>query len=339
MARGKPTNDFIKGQVIAYSDTLSARTTAKKLKIPKSTVSDIIKNYKICGTNVNKSRSGRPKMSTPRQDRILVRESLRNRWLTSPVLKNVWENQTGMAVSVSTVKRRLCFAGLNGRIARRKPLLLPRHVAARLSWAKEHRDWTVEMWRKVVWSDESKFNIFQSDGRTYIRRRESEEFRRECVVGTVKHGGGSVMVWGCICGDEKGMMLRVETTMDRFKYMDILEDGMIPSAWSMRGLDYVFMHDNAPCHRANIVQDWFSQHDVTVSSWPAQSPDLNPIENLWDHMKREQKKTPSTSKDSLWKNLQDIWNNIPSSTIDNLISSMPLRIEEVIRAQEYHTKY
>ena len=113
MAGGKPTNDFIKGQVIAYSETLSARTVANKLKIPKSTSSDIIKNYKMCGTNVNKSRSGRPKMSTPRQDRILVRESLRNRWLTSPVLKNVWENQTGMAVYVSTV---LCFAELNGRI-------------------------------------------------------------------------------------------------------------------------------------------------------------------------------------------------------------------------------
>ena len=66
----------------------------------------------------------------------------------------------------------------------------------------------------IVWSDESKFNLFHSDGRTYVRRRTSEEFDERCVTGTVKHGGGSVMIWGCISGDGKGMLVRVRGTLD-----------------------------------------------------------------------------------------------------------------------------
>lgn len=105
------------------------------------------------------------------------------------VLNYLVLDRTGLT---STVKRRLITAGLNGRIARRMPLLLPRHKITRLEWVKAHAQWTNDMWKRVVWSDESKFNIFKSDGRTYIRRRKSEEFNEDCVIGTVKHGGGIV---------------------------------------------------------------------------------------------------------------------------------------------------
>ena len=134
-------------------------------------------------------------------------------------------------------------------------------------------------------------------------------------------------------------MLRVETTMDRFEYVRVLEDGMIPSAWAMRGLDYIFMQDNAPCHRAQYVTDWFEEQQVSVMSWPAQSPDLNPIENLWDHMERKLRDMPCTTKEGLWENLQHIWSSIPSDTIQNLVQSMPKRVEAVIEAHGGHTKY
>ena len=87
------------------------------------------------------------------------------------------------------MKRRLVAAGLHGRIARRKPLLLPRHCVQCLEWAKSHSSWSVEHRMRIVWSDESKFNLFHSDGQTYVRHRTSEEFDERCVTGTVKHGG------------------------------------------------------------------------------------------------------------------------------------------------------
>ena len=299
----------------------------------------LLKHIKILAHVKIKKRPCRPKLSTSRQDRKLVLSSLRDRWLTSPILKNIWRNETGVVASTSTVKRRLITAGLNGRIARRKPLLLPRHKITRLEWAKARAQWTDDMWKRVVWSDESKFNIFKSDGRTYIRRRKSEEFNEDCVIGTLKHGGGSVMVWGCICGDQRGMLLRVDTTMNAHRYLQVLEDGMIPSAWAARGLDFIFMHDNAPCHRANIVSKWLSEQDIEVTAWPPQSPDLNPIENLWDYIERQVDKLPSTTKEDLWKNLKSVWDVIPSTVIENLVCSMPRRVTEVIKAKGCHTKY
>ena len=137
--------------------------------------------------------------------------------------------------SSSTVKKRLIHVGLNGRLSRRKPLLLLRHKQQPLQSAKEHRDWTEDMWSKVVWSDESKFNFFHSDGQMYIRHRLSEEFNEDCIQGTVKCSGSSVMVWGCICGNEKGILVQVKGKMDKFQYLEILENAMIPSTWSIRG--------------------------------------------------------------------------------------------------------
>ena len=95
-------------------------------------------------------------------------KSIRDQKLTAPLLKNIWKEDDNVMASLSTVKRRLIDAGLNGKISRRKPLLLPRHKQQSLQWAKDHRDWTEDMRKKVVWSDESKFNLFHNDGRTYI---------------------------------------------------------------------------------------------------------------------------------------------------------------------------
>ena len=86
--------------------------------IPKSTVNDIIKRYRKYGQQGNKNKSGKPKLSSSRQDRVLVRSCISDRWLTAPILKNMWSSETGVMASTSTVKRRLADAGLNGRIAR-----------------------------------------------------------------------------------------------------------------------------------------------------------------------------------------------------------------------------
>ena len=111
------------------------------------------------------------------------------------------EKFIGKKVSVSTVRRSLNDSGLYGRVARRKPLLNDKHRRKRLDFAKRYQSWTSEDWKKVIFSDESRFQLFYSNGRTYVRRRKGEEFNENCVVSTVKHGGGSVMVWGCFSAD------------------------------------------------------------------------------------------------------------------------------------------
>ena len=137
---------------------------------------------------IQKSRSvtdepqpGCPKLSSKREGRSLVLKSIRNCKLTAPLLKNIWKEEDIAMASSRTVKRRVIDARLNGRISRRKPLLLPRHKQQHLQWAKDHMDWTEDMWKKALWSDKSKFSLFYSDGWMYIQRRLSEEFNEDCI--------------------------------------------------------------------------------------------------------------------------------------------------------------
>jgi hypothetical protein len=103
----------------------------------------------------------------------------------------------------------------------------------------------------------------------------------------------------------------------------------------------VFQHDNDPKHRAKSVQEWLSDQPFQVMEWPPQSPDLNPIEHLWAHLKRQLNKYDSPPKGilELWDRVEEQWNKIDRATCLHLIESMPRRIEGVIEAKGRWTKY
>ena len=183
---------------------------ASRVKCSHSAVSKTLKRLKESGSVDDRPLSGRPRLSSARDDRELVRFSLRKRRLTSTQLKREWNETSLVSCSSRTVRRRLDDAGLYGRVARKKPLLTDRHKTIRLNWAKEHNDWSVDDWYRVIWSDESKFNLFGSDGRVYVRRKAGEDFLPECIQQTMKFGGGNVMMWGCVSGEGVGPLVRVE---------------------------------------------------------------------------------------------------------------------------------
>ena len=99
-------------------------------------------------------------------------------------------------LSTSTVQRRLCVSGLQGRIAAKKPLLKDTNKKKRLALAKKHKQWTLDQGKSVLWSDESKCEIFVSNHLVFVRRRVGEWMISVWVVPTMKNGGGGVMVWG-----------------------------------------------------------------------------------------------------------------------------------------------
>ena len=225
-------------------------------------------------------------------------------------------------------------------MAARKPLLSARNRKARLDFASEYRDWTVEQWRQVLWSDESSVELFDCRRRVYVRRRQGERFREECLVPSVKFGGGKLMIWGCFSGTGLGEICRVEGTVDQKKYQAILQETMLPSANRLFGREkFVFQHDNAPCHAARSVADFLHQKKISVMKWPPQSPDLNPIENLWSILKRKVGLTKPSSLPELWENLRQSWQQISQAEIDKLIASMPQRIKLVIKAKGGATRY
>lgn len=124
-----------------------------------------VRKYQTSGSVSNKQRPGRPKITTPAEDRAMVITSKRNRRKTAPEIAAEMNISRPKPVSVTTVKRRLRQAGLYGRIAMWKPLFSKENLAKRLAWVREHTDWALEDWTKVLWTDESKFLTFGSNKR------------------------------------------------------------------------------------------------------------------------------------------------------------------------------
>lgn len=319
----------------------SLRKIARELKATPMGIKKIIDKHIETGSTADKRRSGRPKKTTPHTDRVLVRMSLQDRRLTAPQLGRKLSEEHGVTLATRTVRQRLLKAGLRGCVAAKKPLLSATNVCRRLAFAKAHKDLTVDDWKHVLFSDESSFELFLSSKRVIVRRRVGEKFSKNCIAPTVKHGGKSLMIWGCMSGYGLGHLYRCTGSMNQHQYIDVLQNTMFPSASALFGQlnSFFFQHDNAPCHKAKTVTDFLRRNQVAVLDWPAQSPDMNPIENLWSVMAKNIEGKRPSNLDSLWLILQDAWNNIDDVTITRLFESMPNRMKHVIKARGYHTKY
>ncbi len=147
----------------------------------------------------------------------------------------------------------------------------------------------------------------------------------------------SVMIWAAMSSAGVGPM---KSTVNAAIYQEILEHFMLPSADKLYGdADFIFQQDLAPAHTAKGTKSWFNDHGVTVLDWPANSPDLNPIENLWGIVKRKMRDTRPNNADDLKAAIKETWASIPPQQCHKLITSMPRRIEAVIKAKGAPTKY
>jgi hypothetical protein len=145
-----------------------------------------------------------------------------------------------------------------GRVACRKPLLSSRNVIKRLRFAREHVKWTKRKWSKVLFTDESKFDLSGSNRRTFVRRLANERYKKECLTPTVKHGGGNIMVWGGISTKGVTQLKRVEGIMDKKMYHSILVYHAIPEGKRLLGKGFVFQEDNDPKHSSNYCRNYLA---------------------------------------------------------------------------------
>lgn len=318
----------------------SQRQVAAALGVSRGAVERAISIHRTTGGFESLPRSGRPRSTTDRDDRILVRMSLTNRRLTAPDIRKSLSNDYGVHVSARTVQNRLLDVGLYGRIARRKPLISEKNRVARLTWAREHVNWSDGQWENVLWSDESKFNLFGSDGQILVRRRAGEEMNPACVVPTVKHGGGCIMVWASMSAQGTGPIRLVEGIMNQHQYRCILEETMLPAAETIfANRRWIFQHDNDPKHTARSVKQWIDEKGIENMWWPAQSPDLNPIEHLWNEVDYSVKSSRPSSKAELFQVVSEAWGNIPANRCRTLVESMGRRCQAVIVSKGGPTKY
>ena len=199
--------------------------------------------------------------------------------------------------------------------------------------------WSQEKWLIVHFSDESEFLLIGSDGKTYIRRKVGEELSPKCFKACVKFNGGIVMVWEMISGDDVGPLVRLQGKINAGVYKQLVKDHVLPVLRNLTKQPSIFMKDNALCHKAMVVMNFLKAENVTVMDWPPQSPDLNPIENVWKTLGEHSKARNPKITEQLWNALQEEWNKITQQDINKLISSCSRKCQSVIKTKGLHTKY
>ena len=309
------------GQAIAWKGILSIETIAKKLDRDPTTISRLFQRYEKTGTHQRKSGSGRPRKTTPREDRRIVREAQSNRRASSRSLKQ----SLSLDVSPKTIRNRLHEVGIRSYWTTKKPFISETNRKRRIAWAKKHIHWTKEQWHQVLWSDESPFTL-RYQGKRRVWRSHNERYLPECTTATVKHDK-KVNVWGCFSAQATGDLHLVQGNLEQRQFHSILVHHMRPSADRIFGdSPWIFQQDNDPKHTAKINQQYLANKKIKVLDWPAQSPDLNPIENLWSILGHKLRDRTPTSTESLMQLLQHEWNQLPTSLLQGLVDSMPQKV-------------
>lgn len=248
-------SDAIKSKILFLkNDKTSNREIARIVGYNEAAVRRFLKKYEEIGDIGRKKGSGRKSKLSDRDDRIIKRAAIKDRFASAKNIRDELQTSSLKQVSTRTVQRRLNKLGLRALKPAKKPLLTIKMKQKRLQWARERSTWTEQDWEKVVFSDESKFNLFGSDGKTTVRRRKGERYAEQCILPTVKHSP-SVMVWGAITFNKVGPIVFLEGTMNAAKYKSILETHVLPLIQEMENYveNPLFQDDSAPCHRAKSV--------------------------------------------------------------------------------------
>ena len=249
----------------------------------------------------------------------------------------------GIDVSHDTITRALKEAQFILVRKVKKPRLTPHHKKARKQFTERYENWSKADWRCVIFSDETTITRFGAKKGQLVWRKPGNALRKENVQGTVKFGRGSLILWGCMTSDGVGFACKIEGKMDSDLYILILGDELLGTFdyYGRDKEDAIFQHDNAPIHTAKKVKEWLTENDLRVLEWPAQSPDLNPIENLWAYLKRrlESYETDPDGMVELWERVEKEWNDIPQDLCKSLIEGMPKHICAILKVKGGYTRY
>ncbi len=251
---------------------------------------------------------------------------------------NTWESFTRSGLKLESVHQESPRSDVSRKRAT-KPLMNQRQRQKHLTWAMAKKNWIVAQWSKVLFSDDCKFCISFGYQDPRVWRKSGEAQNPCCLKSSVKFPQ-SVMIWAAMSSAGVGPLCFLKSTVNAAIYQEILEHFMLPSADKLYGdADFIFQQDLAPAHTAKSTKSWLNDHGVTVLDWPTNSPDLNPIENLWGIVKRKMRDTRPNNADDLKATVKETWASIPPQQCHKLITSMPRQIEAVIKAKGAPTKY
>ena len=232
--------------------------------------------------------------------------------------------KTGHCVHVTTISQALHKSGLYRRVARRKPLLKKAHLESCLRCAINHSGDSEAMWQKVLWSDETKMELFGLNAKRFVWCKLNTAHHPKNTITTVKHGGGSIMLWECFSSAGTVALVRIEGKMDGAKYRKILEKNLLLCARKLKlEWKFTFLDDNDLKHTAKATLEWLRNKKINVLEWPSQSLGKIPIKNLWHDLIFFVHQRSPCNLTELEQFCAEEWANIAQSRCAKLVETYP----------------
>ena len=274
-------------------DGLSIRRIAMDLKLLKSTVEYMLK------TNSERKKKRRQKRSIGKRTEVRMKRTVT--WLLTSgekVTARKVKEKCELDVNVRTVQRTLRRIGLKYAKAKKKITLTKKHKGARLECAKRWLTKHVDF-KKVIFTDEKRFKFDGPDGWcTWSKRGEP------VVLNKWLMGGGGVMVWGMIFANGNIWLEWLKGRQNSESYKQLLDEKALPRIRREMGNDFVLQQDNCSIHMSKLMKEWMAKVNMTTLEWPARSPDLNLIENVWEMLAQLVYDGPEITKQAqLWERI------------------------------------
>jgi transposase len=318
--------------------------------ISRSTYYYTLKRWNEGKAVASKARSGRPRKLDARDIRAILRIVRRSPRVEYAEL--ILEAR-GLAnlVSRSTIYRILKKAGITNWVARKRPQLSPKDARNRLQWARWARlelRQDPQFFYKVKFSDECSVVRGSGRKRVWVFRTPHQKWHKDMVDGSRRQGGIQQMSYAAIWKGGRSHLIEMTRNgrtrgYNSQSYCDAMEEGLLP--WDD---DYLYMQDNSRLHTSRETMDWLTEHGIKTIDWAPYSPDMNPIEHLWWLLKQklfelfpdlEFTGASMVEKEHFIDCAREAWLAIDQLQIDNLIDSMPKRVDALIKARGWQTKY
>ncbi|GFW63205.1 transposable element Tcb2 transposase [Trichonephila clavipes] len=249
---------------------------------------------------------------------------------------------TGTTVSTQTVRNRLHGVGLYARRPMVCVRLTSRHRRDRREWVTDHVNWRRNEWSNVLFSDESRFSVHPDNRRIFIWRDRGSRNNPAFVHESVRFGGGGVLVYGGISIDGRtGLYIIRDGPLTARRYRDEILRPIVVLYAAAIGDDFILMDDNFRPLHANLVEDFLFEEGIVRMEWPACSPDMIPIEHVWNALgiRVAGHQPPLQTLQELERALLEDWDRIPQLVINSLIDSIPQRCSTLLAFRGNHTSY
>lgn len=323
MGRGKLLSERETGKIDAYFELgVAKRDISRRLRRSVHAITTYITNSATYGTNFK----GRAPVMTPRECRRL-RTAASNASKSLPKLKR----ELGITASCQTMRRNLRKMDIHYKRMRCRPPLTPAHRANRVTFCRRYMQ---QDWNKVWFTDEKRWCL---DGPDRVGYYWHDLGKDPLIRSKRQAGGGSLMVWGGICGGKWTTLSTIPGTLNSEGYQQVLRDHFLP----FKGPNESLMQDNASVHTSASTKRWLNSSNVDMVEWPSRSPDLNPIENVWGILVRR-----VYAEGKQYENLRELqnaievcWQDMRAEEIQNLTNSMCNRIFTCIRRNGRHVDY